>query len=189
MQAHDPALHYCLFATALGTCGVAWSDKGLTRLNLPEADAGRTEMRLRSRATGPADPPLAVRQVIADVQCYMRGERIDFGAVAIDLGQASAFDTAVWAAARALGWGTTVTYGELARRCGAPAAAREVGRALGRNPLPIIVPCHRILAAGKRAGGFSAYGGAETKERLLALEGVYLNETPLLPGFEFPSFR
>jgi methylated-DNA-[protein]-cysteine S-methyltransferase len=174
--------HYCLFTTALGTCGVAWSERGLTRLLLPEADAGRTEMRLRSCATGPADPSPAVRDVIADIQRFMRGERIDFAAVAIDLGAASAFDLAVWTAARMIGWSETTTYGELARRCGAPAAAREVGRALGRNPLPIIVPCHRILAAGRKIGGFSAPGGTDTKERLLALEGVYLNETPLIPG-------
>jgi methylated-DNA-[protein]-cysteine S-methyltransferase len=78
-------------------------------------------------------------------------------------------------------WGETNTYCALALRAGFPDAARAIGQAMGRNPVPIIVPCHRVLASGGKVGGFSAFGGAETKTRLLALEGVQLEE-PLLPG-------
>ena len=93
------------------------------------------------------------------------------------------FESGVYAAARAIPWGQTVSYGELARQTSSPGAARAVGQALSRNPVPIIIPCHRILAKGNRIGGFSAHGGTFAKERLLALEGVRIADgTPLLPG-------
>jgi methylated-DNA-[protein]-cysteine S-methyltransferase len=177
--------HYCLFDTAIGTCGIAWSERGLTRLQLPESDRGTTEKRLRAKAAGLSQAsPAAIDQLIADVQRFMTGERVDFTAVAIDLMDVGPFERQVYAAARCIPWGQTVSYGELARRTGAPDAARAVGHALSRNPVPIIVPCHRVLAKGHRIGGFSAYGGAIAKERLLALEGVHVDAgTPLLPGF------
>ena len=105
---------------------------------------------------------------------YFAGERIDFASVALDLGGVGPFHRAIYDATRSLGWGQTATYGDLARQAGSPGAARAVGQAMGHNPVPIIIPCHRVLAAGRKIGGFSAYGGALTKERLLALEGVHL---------------
>ena len=107
---------------------------------------------------------------------------IDFADVALDLGSVGDFQRRIYDATRALVWGQTATYGDLARQAGSPGAARAVGQAMGHNPVPIIVPCHRVLAAGRRIGGFSAYGGALTKERLLAMEGIHLGGTPLLPG-------
>jgi methylated-DNA-[protein]-cysteine S-methyltransferase len=177
-------LHYFLFDTAIGICGVAWSERGLTRLQLPESDRGATKRRLRARAaTASQAVPVEIEQLIANVQAYMTGRSVDFAAVAIDFADIEPFEQKVYAEARAIPWGQTVSYGELARRTGSPNAAREVGRALTRNPVPIIVPCHRILAKGHRIGGFSAPGGTFTKERLLALEGVRIEaETPLLPG-------
>jgi methylated-DNA-[protein]-cysteine S-methyltransferase len=114
---------------------------------------------------------------------YFEGERIDFGGVALDLSGVGSFQRAIYDAARALAWGETATYGDLARQAGSPGAARAVGQAMGHNPVPIIIPCHRVLAAGRKIGGFSAHGGALTKQRLLAMEGVHLGGTPLLPGF------
>jgi methylated-DNA-[protein]-cysteine S-methyltransferase len=177
--------HYCLFDTAIGPCGVAWSRFGVTRLQLPEADASATERRLRARAANAskATPP-TIDQVIADIQAYMTGRNVDFATVAIDLANVEPFQLKVYEAARAVPWGQTVSYGELARRIGFPDGARAVGQALSRNPVPIIIPCHRVLAKGHRVGGFSAPGGIFTKERLLALEGVRVEAgTPLLPGF------
>ena len=114
----------------------------------------------------------------------MTGQSIDFASVVIDLTGTGSFEQKVYDAARCIPWGQTVSYGELARRTGSPDAARAVGTALSRNPVPIIVPCHRILAKGHRIGGFTAPGGIFTKERLLALEGVHVEAgTPLLPGF------
>jgi methylated-DNA-[protein]-cysteine S-methyltransferase len=176
--------HYCLFDTALGICGIAWSEHGLTRLQLPESDRAATVRRLRvGAATAVTDPPPPIKPVIAALQRYFAGEAVDFSAVALDLTDVGPFHRKVYDAARALGWGHTVTYGELARRTGDPGAARAVGQALSQNPVPIIIPCHRILASGGKVGGFSAYGGASAKLRLLALEGVHVgDDAPRLPG-------
>ena len=169
--------HYCLFDTDLGACGVAWSGQGLTRLQLPEADRGATEKRLRlsSPHSSAQAPPQQIEAVIEEVQRYMAGERVDFASAVLDLTGVASFYCAVYAAAQRVGWGETATYGELARHTGAPGAARGVGQALSRNPIAVIIPCHRILASGNKVGGFSAFGGTVSKERLLGLEGVYLD--------------
>jgi methylated-DNA-[protein]-cysteine S-methyltransferase len=176
--------HYCLFDTAIGACGVAWSQHGVTRLQLPESDRSATEKRLSASTRVSGAAPAEIDQVIADVQSYMSGRSVDFAAVAVDLTDVEPFGRKVYEAARTIPWGKTVSYGELARQPGSPDAARAVGQALSRNPVPIIIPCHRILAKGHRVGGFSAHGGTFTKERLLALEGVRVDcGMPLLPGF------
>jgi methylated-DNA-[protein]-cysteine S-methyltransferase len=182
---NDQLTHYCLFDTAIGACGVAWTRIGVTRLQLPETDAGATERRLSGRATKASEAaPVAIDQVIAEIQGYMTGRNVDFAAVAVDLTNVEPFQLKVYEAARAIPWGHTVSYGELARRTGFPDGARAVGQALARNPVPVIIPCHRVLAKGHRVGGFSAPGGIFTKERLLGLEGVRVEAgTPLLPGF------
>ena len=181
----DTAMRYCLFDTAVGAIGVAWSPRGLTRLQLPESTRGATERRLRGRSadSGAGEPPPQIRQAMAAVGKYLAGKRVDFSPLVLDLGGVSDFHRQIYDAARRIGWGETVTYGELARQAGSPGAARAVGQAMGRNPIPIIIPCHRVLASGRKIGGFSAFGGATTKTRLLALEGVHLGDgTPLLPG-------
>jgi methylated-DNA-[protein]-cysteine S-methyltransferase len=181
----DLPIRYSLFETAIGTCGIAWSERGLVRLQLPHAQPAATERLLAHRATR-ASPPLppAIEQAIEQVQSYASGHAQDFASIVLDLTGVAVFEQSVYAAARAIPFGETLSYGELARQIGAPDAARAVGQALGHNPIPIIIPCHRILAKGHRIGGFSAPGGARTKERLLALEGVYTDGgMPLLPGF------
>jgi methylated-DNA-[protein]-cysteine S-methyltransferase len=176
--------HYCLFDTAIGACGIAWSERGLTRLQLPEFDRGATEERLRgSTARSSQTTPAEIARLVANIQGYMTGRSVDFAAVTIDLTDVGPFQRKVYEAARSIPWGQTVSYGELARQTGSHGAGRAVGQALSRNPVPIIVPCHRILAKGNRIGGFSAHGGTFAKERLLALEGVRIADgTPLLPG-------
>jgi methylated-DNA-[protein]-cysteine S-methyltransferase len=176
--------HYCLFDTAIGDCGVAWSERGVTRLQLPEVDASATERRLSaSAATASRAVPAEIDQLIANIQGYMTGRSVDFAAVAIDLTDVGTFEQKVYESARSIPWGQTVSYGELARQTGSPGAARAVGQALSRNPVPVIIPCHRVLAKGHRIGGFSAHGGTFAKERLLALEGVRFDAgTSLLPG-------
>lgn len=179
------APHYCLFDTAIGPCGVGWGPRGLARLQLPEADRSATETRLLRGLADPVDgePPPQVEEAIREIRRYLAGEETDLGFVALDLTGTGAFQRQVYDAARRIGWGRTTTYGVLARQAGFPDAARAVGQAMGRNPIPIVIPCHRVLASGGRVGGFSAFGGAATKERLLALEGVHLRGgTPLLPG-------
>jgi methylated-DNA-[protein]-cysteine S-methyltransferase len=185
MQTEHP--HHCIFDSAIGPCGVAWSARGIVAVQLPEADRAATEKRLarRTQSAGAAAPPPQVAALIADIKRYLAGERIDFSAVDVDLSGLDPFRCKLYAAMRALAWGTTTTYGALAREIGLtdPEAAREVGQAMGRNPTPIVIPCHRVLATGNKIGGFSAPGGAATKAKLLALEGVHFDGgAPRLPG-------
>jgi methylated-DNA-[protein]-cysteine S-methyltransferase len=175
--------HYCLFDTAIGACGVAWSERGVTRLQFPQADRSATAQRLGRSGRLEAPPPPAISQVIADVQRYLAGGHVDFSSVRLDLADVGPFEQKIYEATRSVGWGETATYGALARQAGAPDAARAVGRAMSRNPVVIIIPCHRILASGNRMGGFSAFGGTAVKERLLSLEGVGVEGSgPRLPG-------
>jgi methylated-DNA-[protein]-cysteine S-methyltransferase len=176
---------YCLFDTAIGACGVAWNERGLTRVQLPESTRQATERRLRARSPGvPAQaPPPPIEQLIALLKRYFAGENVDFATVPVDLANdTSPLHRRIYDIARAVGWGRTMTYGDIARELGEP-DAREVGQAMSQNPVPIVVPCHRIVAAGNKLGGFSAPGGRATKERLLALEGVGVgDDAPRLPG-------
>lgn len=165
-----------LFDTALGCIGIAWSEHGLARLLLPEADREAMERKLPDAATEALAPETSA--LINMLVRYAEGDVVDFSAVRVDLGDADEFRRDVYAAARQLGFGVTTTYGGLAAAAGYPGMAREVGAALGSNPVPLVVPCHRILAAGNRIGGFSAPGGARTKEKLLALEGVRIGPAP-----------
>jgi methylated-DNA-[protein]-cysteine S-methyltransferase len=181
------AIHHHVFETVIGFCGVAWTARGLVGVQLPEADRTATERRLvaRSGSAGASEPPSWVVGVIADIRRYLAGEAVDFSGVAVDLSGLDPFRQRLYAAMRSLPWGRTTTYGELARQLGATEweGARAVGEAMGRNPVPLVIPCHRVLAAGGKLGGFSAPGGAATKAKLLALEGVHLDRgSPRLPG-------
>jgi len=181
-------IRHHVFETALGPCGVAWNARGLRAVQLPEKTRALTERRLVAKSGGssPAEPPPSIAAVVADIQCYLDGKRVDFRAVAVDLETLEPFRRKLYEALREVGFGATTTYGELARRIGADEVegARDVGAAMGRNPVPIVVPCHRVLAAGGKLGGFSAPGGNATKAKLLALEGVHFDGgAPRLPGF------
>jgi methylated-DNA-[protein]-cysteine S-methyltransferase len=173
--------HYLIFETACGFCGIAWSDVGITRFQLPTSSAEATERLLRRRAPDarPGTPTATVADAVAAVKRYFEGEATDFSAFKLDLGEQDAFFERIYAAARRVGWGHTTTYGALAKELGAgPEAARDVGQAMARNPVALIIPCHRVLAAGGKVGGFSAPGGAAAKRRMLELEGVRLEPPP-----------
>jgi methylated-DNA-[protein]-cysteine S-methyltransferase len=173
--------HYHLFDTALGTAGIAWSDDGITRFRLPDPNRESAERDLKTKGT-PADPPPAIAAVIEEAKQYFAGARIDFSAIKLDLANVDPARRTIYEALRKVGFGETVTYGELAKRAGAnePQAAQDVGLAMARNPVPLIIPCHRVLAAGGKLGGFSAPGRTEAKQRMLALEGVFMNNQPRL---------
>jgi methylated-DNA-[protein]-cysteine S-methyltransferase len=162
----------CLFDTALGRCGIAWSEQGIVQLHLPERDERQTLGRLRagSPEAQETEPPDFARHAIALIVGLLSGQALELDAIPVDLRELPVFQRRVYAAARGIGVGQTRTYGEIARQIGAVGAARAVGQALGRNPVAIIVPCHRVLAAGGRIGGFSAQGGVSTKRKLLAIE-------------------
>jgi O-6-methylguanine DNA methyltransferase len=179
------ASSFALFDTAIGRCGLAWGDRGVAGIQLPEAGERETRARMLQRfpAAGEAAPPLEVQRVIDRIVALLRGEASDLSTIALDMDQVTAFHRRVYEAARAIPPGMTLSYGDIAARVGAPGAARAVGQALGRNPFPIVVPCHRVLAAGGKIGGFSAQGGIATKRRMLAIEGAQLNgATPPFDG-------
>ena len=169
------ARSYCLFDTAFGLCGIAWGAGGLTRVQLPEADVAATRARLERSGAVEGEPPAALAWVLAALGAYFDGVETDFSSLAVELPADTGDERRrIYAAARSLRWGETASYGEVARRAGMPRGAQAVGQAMAANPLPIVIPCHRVLAAGDRLGGFSAYGGALTKEKLLVLERARL---------------
>jgi methylated-DNA-[protein]-cysteine S-methyltransferase len=171
------AHHYLIFETAGGFCGIAWSDVGITRFQLPTRSAEATERMLLRRLPGavPGAPTPEVAEAVAAVKRYFAGEETDFSGFNLDLGDQDSFFKDIYAAARRVGWGRTTTYGALAKELGAgPEAARDVGQAMATNPVALIIPCHRVLAAGGKVGGFSAPGGSAAKIRMLALEGVHV---------------
>jgi methylated-DNA-[protein]-cysteine S-methyltransferase len=177
------AHHYLIFETAGGFCGIAWSNVGITRFQLPTRRAEATERILLRRAPGaePGVPTPEVVEAVAAVKRYFEGEETDFSGFRLDLSDQDAFFKQVYAAARQVGWGRTTTYGTLAKELGAgPQAARDVGQAMAKNPVALIIPCHRVLAAGGKVGGFSAPGGSAAKMRMLELEGVQVE--PLRPA-------
>lgn len=178
---------FALFDTPIGRCAIAWEGAAVLGLQLPEASDESARARMARRFPGftPAEPPAPVVRLIGQVAAHLGGERVDYSAAALALERAGAFETSVYRAALAIPWGETRTYGALAAGLGDPGAAQAVGQALGRNPWPIVVPCHRITAADGRTGGFSAPGGAATKLRLLEIEGALAPET--LPLFAPPS--
>jgi len=169
---HDVA--YALFATSLGTCGIAWGARGIVAVQLPEASESATVQRLlrAQRAAGRQRPGLEQQPIIDDIVALLAGRPRDLRYARLDLAQVAPFHQRVFAIVRAIAPGQTRSYGEVAALCGDRQAARAVGQAMARNPFPIIVPCHRVLAAGGRSGGFSAAGGVTTKRRLLTIEGA-----------------
>ncbi len=177
---------YCLFDTAFGWCGVAWDESGgplstpaVTRLKLPGANRKSTEnLMARDLGTFRSEaPPSPIRSIIGKVRKHLLGEPQKFNDTAISLDGIGGFGRLVYEVARRIPPGETLTYGEMARIVGHPTATRAIGRVLGRNPIGLIVPCHRIIGARGHLGGFSAYGGISTKARILAPEGIVLGHS------------
>ena len=178
------ACGFTLFETAIGTCGIAWGPDGIVGIQLPEREVSETRRRLHRRFPDSQEtaPPAEVQEAIDGIVALLRGEATDLTAVVLDMEQVPPFNRRVYEVARTILPGSTLTYGEIATRLGERRLAREVGQALGQNPFAIVVPCHRVVAAGGKTGGFSARGGVKTKLRMLAIEGA---STPgLLPLFD-----
>ncbi|MDQ6433814.1 methylated-DNA--[protein]-cysteine S-methyltransferase [Mesorhizobium sp. LHD-90] len=171
--------HYTIFEAANGFCGIAWTSDGVTRFQLPTrtADAAERMMLRRLPDAAVAAPTPEIAEAIDAAKRYFAGETVDFSGIRLDLGDQEAFFQRIYDALRQIGWGRTTTYGALAKQLGAgPEAARDVGQAMAKNPVPLIIPCHRVLAAGGKVGGFSAPGGATSKVRMLELEGVHIDQ-------------
>jgi len=167
--------HYLIFETAGGFCGIAWNNVGITRFQLPTKSAVTAERTLLRRVPG-ADrgaPTPEVVEAVAAVKRYFEGEETDFSGFRLDLGGQDPFFEQIYAAARRVGWGQTTTYGTLARDLAPGQRPRAMlVKRWPKNPVALLIPCHRVLAAGSKIGGFSAPGGSAAKIRMLALEGV-----------------
>ncbi|MCE3258091.1 MAG: methylated-DNA--protein-cysteine methyltransferase [Nitrobacter vulgaris] len=161
---------FALFDTAIGICGIVWTMRGVEAVQLP----------LRFGSVAEAVPPDAVQAAIDGMIALLEGKPTDLSNVVLDLGGICEFDRRVYDIARTIPPGRTMTYGDIAKRLGGVELSRDVGQALGRNPCPIVVPCHRVLAAGDKPGGFSANGGVTTKLKMLAIEVAIINHTPSL---------
>ena len=173
---------FAIFETAIGRCAIAWGEGGVIGVHLPEQSD--TAMRARLHRQHPqareTNPSPNIESAINDIRRLMDGQKQDLSAIPLDMSTVPEFEQRVYAEARSIPPGETLTYGDIATRLGDVSLSRAVGQALGRNPFPIVVPCHRVLAAGGKSGGFSAPGGVETKRRLLEIEGAR-DLHPLLP--------
>lgn len=165
---------FALFDSPIGRCGIAWTERGVVALALPGARDAATRVRLLVRCPEATEqpPPRPIVRAIKNIDRLLRGERASFDELTLHMDGLPAFHRRVYEAVRAIPAGSTLSYGEVATRLGSPGSARAVGQALGKNPFPIVVPCHRVLAAGGKPGGFTATGGVDTKTRMLSLEGV-----------------
>lgn len=172
------------FDTAISRCAIAWGEHGIVTLQVAEATDAATRLRIWQRhgRAYEAAPPSDIEHAIEAVVALLGGAIVDTTAIVLDMGEVPAFDRRVYEAARTIAVGTTLTYGDVAAQLGDRRLARSVGQALGRNPFAIIVPCHRVVAAGGRTGGFSAPGGVAVKRRLLAIEAAATAHAPCLFG-------
>ncbi|MEU4340099.1 MGMT family protein [Nocardia sp. NPDC023852] len=166
-----------LFDTAIGHCAIAWRGAAVIRFQLPEASPAATLARIARRRTGRLDeevceekPTGVIAEAIAAIHAHLAGELDDLRWIPLDTSEIPQFHRVVYDVTRAVDPGHTLSYGQVADLVGAPGAAQAVGQALGRNPIPLIIPCHRVLAADHALHGFSAPGGIDTKQRLLAIE-------------------
>jgi methylated-DNA-[protein]-cysteine S-methyltransferase len=173
-------LEFALFDTEIGRCGVAWGADGIAGILLPESRDLRTRAKVQERFPGAREsvPPPSVQRALDAIGGLLRGEASDLSGISLDMNAVPSFHRRVYEVARTIPAGATVSYGEIAARLGARGSARAVGQALGRNPFALVVPCHRVLAAGGRMGGFTANGGVTTKLRLLSIEGANGSDGP-----------
>ena len=172
--------HFSLFDTAIGICGIEWGPRGINGVQLPMGSEENIRNRIRQRHGDIAEssPTAEVQIAIDGIVELLSGKPRTLREIALDLDGVPDFNRSVYDIARAIPPGETLTYGDIARRLGGVELSRDVGQALGRNPCPIVVPCHRVLAAGKKPGGFSANGGVATNLKMLAIEGAAVNHTP-----------
>ena len=169
-----PEQHLAIFDTAIGPCAIVWGERGLLGVQIPEVAEAATRARMVKRfpAAQEITPPPHIQDVIAGVRRLLKGERRDLVDVPIDDEGVPEFNRRVYAIVRKVPPGETITYGEIAEKLGDKSLARAVGQAMGENRCPIVMPCHRVLAASGRSGGFSAPGGVVTKMKLLTIEGA-----------------
>jgi methylated-DNA-[protein]-cysteine S-methyltransferase len=191
MVANMTTEQFTIFDTAIGACGLVWSGGRVTGVQLPERDVDKTRARLQRRHpdSREAAPTPDIQRIIDDIVALLRGEARDFSNVELALETVPEFNRRVYAVARGIPPGKTLSYGEIATALGDRLLARDVGHALGKNPFPIIVPCHRVLAAGGKTGGFSGGDGVATKLKMLSIERAQPNGPTLFDDLPLVARR
>ncbi|MBS4082230.1 MAG: methylated-DNA--[protein]-cysteine S-methyltransferase [Rhizobiales bacterium] len=176
------AQYLAIFETALGPCGIVWTDRGIAGVNLPEGTEEKTRARVEKRFPEAIEalPPAEIQKIIDDVAALIVGEKVEFSHVTLDHAPLPEFSRRVYEIVRTIPIGHTLTYGEIAKKLGDVSLSREVGQAMGKNPTPVIMPCHRVVAASGKTGGFSAPGGVDTKMKLLSIERRHGDHAPTL---------
>lgn len=184
-RANMARMYSTTFATALGEFALVWTDQGVRRVYLPGGEPADVAERMIKLGAKPAEPDRTIAALLDRIEDYADGQEVDFSAVGLDLAGVPDFHRRCYAILLTIGWGQTTTYGDIARQLGDVGLSRAVGQAMGANPIPLIIPCHRVLAAGGGAGGFSAPGGTDSKRVMLALEGVSMGAPPGQMQFAF----
>jgi methylated-DNA-[protein]-cysteine S-methyltransferase len=165
---------FATFESPIGVCAIGWSERGITALHLPEKSTEAICDSLRQRRGEDiieADMPQWVRAIVLRICSLLSGQKCSLADVPLDFEGLPPFHQEVYRAALHIPFGQTRTYGQLARMAGSDNGARAVGQAMAKNPFALIVPCHRVLGANGNPGGFSAFGGCESKRKLLQIEG------------------
>ena len=157
------SIHFALFETEIGTCALAWGEKGLVSVQLPSADAHALRARMKRLLPGAVEAvaPPQVAKAVAGIQALLAGEPVDLGWIELDNGTIPDFNRQVYAIARAIPRGSTMTYGEVAKKLGDPLLAQAVGKAMGQNPHPIVMPCHRVMG---KSGDLTGYHWGLTRK-------------------------
>ena len=173
---------FAILETALGPCGIVRTDRGIAGVNLPEGTEDKTRARVKKRFPEAIEalPPAEIQKIIDDVVALIAGEKVEFSHVTLDHAPLPEFSRRVYEIVRTIPIGHTLTYGEIAKKLGDVSLSREVGQAMGKNPTPVIMPCHRVVAASGKTGGFSAPGGVDTKMKLLSIERRHGDHAPTL---------
>ena len=158
--------HFAIFDTAIGRCGIAWGQRGINAVQLPMGPEDKTRARIRQRYADivEAPPPAEVRHAIDGIVELLEGKPNDLSDVVLDLDGVPEFHRGVYDIARTIPPGKTMTYGDIARRLGGVELSRDVGQALGRNPCPVVVPCHRALG---KSGALTGYHWGLTRKRAM----------------------
>lgn len=172
-------VHFSIFPTSIGECGIAWRDQIVTATHLPEKTPAATAARLAARTrASEGTPPSNIQRVIDSITTLLEGAKTDLTDIVCDFRRVKPFAAKVYELTRAIPAGKTLTYGDIALQLGDKRLAQGVGSAMGRNPFPIIVPCHRVVGANGRLTGFSAHGGIDTKLKMLMIEGAQFGDSP-----------
>ena len=163
-------LKYVIFCSRWGWFGLWGGERGLLRMSLPIGDRDKAKRVLLKGIEAASYDKRLFPELVAGIRAYFEGDCVDFADILVELDGLSGFSEQVLITCRQVGYGRTVSYGRLAELVHRPGAGQAVGNVLAKNPVPLIIPCHRVIRSDGKIGGFSAPGGISLKQRMLELE-------------------